>query len=357
MTQRAALGHDEERFRHYRALLAPGTPLRDGLDRIVSGRTGALVVLGNNAAVKELSTGGFTVNTPFTPTALRELAKMDGGIVVSDHIETIVAAGVHFVPSGEVPTIETGTRHRTADRIAQQAHVPVVTVSAAMGTIALFMEGLRYPIEQSSAIMLQADQALSTLARYRERLTEEMRTLSALELEDLVTLRDVIGAAQRVEMLRRLANEIEGYVEALGVEGRLLQLQMFELTSGVDQIATLLEYDYRPEGAERSSFSIDNLRHLGTGDLLDAHTVASTIGFGNAALDSHVVTRGFRQMSNATQMSGPMAARLIEHFGSLSSLMGASMNDLMEVEGIGEARARSLRDGFARLSDQALRER
>lgn len=355
MTKRPTLGHDEQRFRHFRALLAPGTPLRDGLDRIVHGRTGALVVIGTNPVVDSISTGGFSVNTTFTPTALRELAKMDGGIVVSKDLDQILTAGVHFVPSGSIATIETGTRHRTADRIAQQAHLPIVTVSASMSTIALFMEGLRYPIEPSAQIMTRADQALATLSRYRDRLTEDTRELSVRELEDLVTVADLVQVAQRIEMVRRLSEEIEGYVEALGVDGRLLSLQLYELTSGVDQVGTLLEKDYGPSHDE-GRLSFDNLRHLGTGDLLDPHTVASTIGL-SGTLDAHLATRGLRQISQQTPLSPVMAVRLIEHFSSLQALFGASMNELMEVEGIGQARARAIRDGLARLSDQVRRGR
>ena len=183
MSRPRLLGHDEERYRRYRALLAPGTPLREGLERIRAGRTGALVVLGRNPVVDQISTGGFTVNTDFTPTALRELAKMDGGIVVDDQLSIIISAGVHFTPSAELPTIETGTRHRTADRIALQANIPVVTVSQAMSSIALFMAGLRYAIESSEQILVRAEQAVATLSRYRERLESSTAQLSALEID------------------------------------------------------------------------------------------------------------------------------------------------------------------------------
>ncbi len=353
MPPKKTLGHDEERFRRYRALLAPGTPLRDGLDRIVHGRTGALVVLGSNAIVEQISTGGFTVNTEFTPTALRELAKMDGGIIVDAELETIIAAGVHFVPTAGVPTIETGTRHRTADRIAQQAHRPVVTVSASMSTIALFMEGLRYPIEPSAQIMTQADQALATLSRYRDRLFDDTRLLSALEIEETVTLRDLVRVAQRVEMVRRLAEELEGYVEALGMDGRLLQLQLFELTSGVDQLSTLLEQDYQPAGGR--SFSLDNLRRLSTGELLDPHSVAALLGLeGGPELDRALHSRGLRQVSQVTQLSSTQAGALVEHFGSVQALFNASTQDLA-VGGIGPARARAIHDGLQRLRERVFR--
>ena len=343
------LGHDEERYRRYRALLAPGTPLREGLERIRAGHTGALIVLGTNLVVEQVSTGGFTVNTDFTPTALRELAKMDGGIVVDDDLTTIISAGVHFSPSASLPTVETGTRHRTADRVALQSNVPVVTVSAAMSVIALFMAGLRYPIESSEQILVRAEQAVATLSRYRERLDSVTRELSGLEMDDLVTVGDLVQAVQPLAMVRRLAEELEGHVEALGVDGRLLQLQMYELTQGIDQLATLLELDYRDAGAER--FTLDVLRHLPTGDLLDPVTVASAIGLTSADLDTHLRAHGYRIVSQSAQMSTTTAGRLLEHFGSLQAVFAASGSELAAVPGVGTARARAIRDGLARISD------
>lgn len=343
------LGHDAERYRKYRALLAPGTLLREGLERIRAGHTGALIVLGTNPVIEQISTGGFIVNTDFTPTALRELAKMDGGIIVDNELTTIIAAGVHFSPSSSLPTIETGTRHRTADRIALQSNVPVVTVSAAMATIALFMSGLRYPIESSDQILVRAEQAVATLSRYRERLNASTLTLSGLEMDGLVTVGDLVQAVQPLAMVRRLAEELEGHVEALGVDGRLLQLQLYELTQGIDQLATLLELDYRNDDAER--FTLDVLRHLPTGDLLDPVTVANAIGFASGDLDEHLSTRGYRIVSQSAQMSTATAGRLLDHFGSLQAVLAASRSELADVSGVGPARARAIRDGLARISD------
>ncbi len=257
-------------------MLAPGTELREGLERIRAGHTGALIVLGENRVVEQISTGGFRVNADFTATSLRELAKMDGGILVSDDLDRIIAAGVHFVPSGELPTIETGTRHRTADRISQQANMPVVTVSAAMSTIALFMAGLRYPIESSEQILARANQALDVMSRYRERLQEQAKEFNELAAADQVRVRDVVQVAQPVEMIRRLADEIEGYVEALGVDGRLVQLQLYEATSGVDRIGRRVELSYARTADQ--TFTLAALHQLPTGELLDPLSVAEAMG-------------------------------------------------------------------------------
>lgn len=348
MTQRALLGHDGERYRRYRTQIAPGTPLRDGLDRIRLGHTGALVVLGTNATVRKVSTGGFQVDCEFSPTALRELAKMDGGIVLSSDLDRILAAGVHFTPSARLPTQETGTRHRTADRVAMQTNIPAVTVSATMGTITLFMAGLRYPIESSERILGRAEQALATLHRYRARLDEELSRLSVAELANLVTVADLARTVQAWEMTRRLSEELQGYLEALGTDGWLLELQYYELSLGIDHISQLIEADY-PLGSEQS-LSLGKLGYLPTGDLFDLGRVADALGLGSD-LTVSLPSRGLRLITQVGQLSTDTTVRLMEHFGDLQGIVTAGLPELAAITGVGEKRARGIKDELTRLSD------
>ncbi len=336
--------------------LAPGTPMRDGLERILRGRTGALVVLGEDAVVAEISTGGFALDVPFTPTALRELAKMDGAIVLSDDRQRIVRAGVHLMPDRSVETSETGTRHRTAERVARQTGLPVVCVSASMATISLFLDDQRHQVEHSAQILSRADQALQTLERYRGRLTEVIGRLSSLEVQDAVTVRDVALVAQRLEMVSRLEEEIESYVLELGTDGRLLTLQMSELAVDFARLPELLERDYRPN--DDADFSLDHLRRLSTAQLMEPAVVARTLGFGGVvSLDGRLVSRGFRQIVQINRLPAALGVRLIEHFGSLQALFGASIDELQAVEGVGDSRARVIRDGLLRLADAAYGDR
>ena len=228
------------------ALVAPGTALRDGLERILRGRTGALIVLGHDKAVEGLCTGGFPLDVEFSSTRLRELCKMDGAVVLSSDGTRIVRAAVHLMPDSTIPTEESGTRHRTAERVAKQTGHPVISVSQSMHIIGLYVNGTRHVIDDSAAILSRANQALATLERYKLRLDEVSGTLSALEIEDLVTARDAIAVVQRLEMVRRIADEIEGYVVELGTDGRLLALQLDELMAGVDSDRTLVIRDYLP---------------------------------------------------------------------------------------------------------------
>jgi diadenylate cyclase len=350
---------DPDRHRRlldYLAMMAPGTPLRDGFERILRGRTGALLVLGENKIISHISTGGFALDVAYTPTALRELAKMDGAIIFDWEADRIVRAGVQLMPDANIDTVETGTRHRTADRVSRQSGLPVVSISASMSTIALYLDHHRHLVEPSDEILTRAHQALQTLERYRGRLWEVTTRLSSLEVQDQVTVRDFALVAQRLEMVRRLEEELDTYVIELGSDGRLLTLQLHELRAGIDDLRCLLERDYRPAGS--TTFGLAGLQRLNTDELLDPLTVARAAGFPhNVHLDAHVTTRGFRQMAQINRLPSYLGDRLIEHFGTLQALFGASATDLQAVEGVGESRARVIRDGLVRLAESAYTER
>src|SRR6476620_6840549 len=238
------------------AAVAPGGELRDGLERSLRGRTGALIVLGFDKTVESICSGGFVLDVEFSATRLRELAKMDGAVVVDAGISRIVRAAVQLLPDVTIETSESGTRHRTAERVAKQTGLPVVSVSASMRIIAMYVGGQRHVIEDSTTILSRANQALATLERYKSRLDEVSGTLSALEIEDLVTVRDVSAVVQRLEMVRRISEEIEGYVVELGTDGRLLTLQLDELIAGVEPERELIVRDYLPEPTARRSRTV-----------------------------------------------------------------------------------------------------
>src|SRR5689334_23069211 len=269
------------------AQVAPGMALRDGLERVLRGNTGALIVLGHDKLVDSLCTGGFDLDVDFSATRLRELSKMDGAVVVTPDITRIVKAGVQLVPDSRIDTTETGTRHRTAERVAKQTGHPVISVSQSMRIIALYVDNRRYVLDDSAAILSRANQALATLERYKLRLDEVSGTLSALEIEDLVTLRDAMAVSQRLEMVRTIASEIESYVVELGTDGRLLALQLDELMAGVELERELIVRDYMPPSTGRRARKVEHvlseLDNISATDLLDLATVARLTGFGTSA--------------------------------------------------------------------------
>ena len=342
------------------AAVAPGTELRDGLERILRGRTGALIVLGYDRTIESMSSGGFVLDVEFSATRLRELAKMDGAVVVDRDASRIRRAAVQLLPDPSISTTESGTRHRTAERVAKQSGFPVVSVSQSMQIIALYVGGSRYVLEGSDVIQSRANQALATLERYKARLDEVSGTLSALEIEDLVTVRDVAAVVQRLEMVRRISEEIAGYVVELGTDGRLMSLQLDELVGGVGADRLLVIRDYADiSHPDRLAETHTALAAMDANELLDLAHIARVLGLTphDDSIDGAVAPRGFRLLSKVPRLPWSIVDRLVHHFGGLQKLLAAGVDELMAVEGVGEQRARSVREGLSRLAESSILER
>lgn len=341
------------------ARVAPGTPLRDGLERILRGRTGALIVLGSDKSIQNLCSGGFEIGIDFAPTSLRELAKMDGAIICDKDATKIVRAAVQLVPDPSIETQESGTRHRTAERVAIQTGVAVVSVSQSMQIIALYVDGLRYVLEGSEKVLARANQALATLERYRARLDQVTSSLSALEIEAMVTIRDVAVTLQRHEMVRRISEEIAAYVLELGVDGRLLSLQLEELSTTRGSGADMVIRDYTNPETSNVDAAVAALQGIDQANLIDLSLIANIVGLasGNDSLDAIIQPRGYRLVSGLKAVPPAVAGRLVDHFGGLQNLMAATIDDLMMVDGIGELRARNVREGLSRIAEASLLDR
>ena len=340
-------------------MVAPGTVLRDGLDRIVRGNTGALVVVGSDAAVNRICSGGFELDAAFSATRLRELAKMDGAIVLDAGARRILRAAVQLVPDPALPTQESGTRHRTAERAARQTGFPVISVSKSMRTIAVFAAGERYVLQDSAALLARAHQELATLERHKRRLADTTRALTAMEIEDRATVADIAIVAQQLELVSRVTDEISGYLVELGTDAGLLGLQLDELTTGTSRERELLLHDYGPEPAGLASGTdADRLSSLRADDLLDLAAVAAAIGLRSAVdPDAHVSARGYRLLGQIPRLPQLVADRLVRHFGSLQKLLSASAQDLQHDADVDEAMALTVRDGLSRIAEAALLER
>ena len=352
--------HDDA-LRTVLARVAPGTWLRDGLERILRGNTGALIVIGWDKVVENMCTGGFPLDVEFSATRLRELCKMDGAVVLSTDGERILRSATHLMPDPAIPTEESGTRHRTAQRVARQTGYPVISVSQSMRIISLYIGDGRHVLESSTELLSRANQGIATLERYKARLDEVSNALSALEIEDLVTVRDAAVVSQRLEMVRRIADEVTGEVVELGTDGRLLELQLEELMAGVDAERELIARDYVPSGRKsRTSLQVlEDLSQVSPTDLLDLTQVARAMGLPSTTegLDSAVSPRGHRLVARIPRMPASILDRVVEHFGSLQKLLAASVEDLQAVEGVGETRARAVRESISRLAEASIIDR
>ena len=339
--------------------LAPGTDLREGLERILRGRTGALIVLGFDGPVEDISDGGFQIDIDFSPTRLRELSKMDGAVILNAGATRILRANVQLMPDATISTVESGTRHRTAERVAIQTGMPVISVSHSMSIISLYFAGTRYVVPDPTVILSRTNQALATLQRYRLRLDEVAQSLSALEIEDFTTVRDVMTVLQRMLMVGRISDEIAGDIIELGTDGRLTALQLDELTGTIDETRMLLVKDYLPVGDREPADVIEALEQLEEPALLDLTVIAREMGYptGTDVLDNHVSPRGYRLLATIPRVPPAILDRLVAHFHNLQGLLAATAGDLQEVDGVGEARARVVREGLSRVAETSIVDR
>jgi diadenylate cyclase len=340
-------------------LVAPGRPLREGLDRILQAKMGALIVIGDGPDVLGLCSGGFLVDAEFTPQRLSELAKMDGAMILSSDCTRIARANVHLVPDPSVPTSETGTRHRTAERVARFLHVPVISVSEDMGVITVYVGDAKHTLEEIPRLLVRGNQALQTLERYKVRLDDAATSLTELEVEDVVTVRDVASMLQRSETVRRVAEQIQTSIVELGVEAHLIRLQLDELLEDVDDDRELVLLDYLPDDKdERLAGALASLAALSTDDLRDLRCVAAIVVPGaEDQLDVSVQPRGYRLLDKVPRLTEGVVDELVGRFGTLQKLMRATAEDLESIDDIDTSLAHTIKEGLARQAETALLDR
>jgi len=337
------------------AQVAPGSPLRAGLDRILQSGRGALIVIGDGPEVLNICSGGFLLDAAFTPQRLSELAKMDGAIILAADASRIARANVHLVPNPNVQTSETGTRHRTAERVARSLNIPTVAVSESRQEIQVYVGDQMHHLSSASRLLERSNQAIQTLERYRARLELVSQNLSALEVENLVTVRDVLEVLQRAEMVVRISIEIERNLVELGSDGRLVRLQMEELMVGVADDRRLLLMDYvEPELLSDIDTAMDTLTSLDDDDLFDDEVLAKMLHIGGSDLDANVEARGFRLLSKLPRVNETVVARVIDRFGTLARVLRATTSELEAVEGVGPGRAKALKEGAGRLAESSI---
>lgn len=340
-------------FEHL-VMVAPGTQLYEALDSILKAKTGGLIVIGDTPEVLELVNGGFYINADMHPGSLYELAKMDGAIVLSSDAKRILYANCQLVPDSMIPSFETGTRHKTAERVAKQTGQLVISISQRRNIITIYRGNWKYVIREVSVMLAKANQALSTLEKYKSVFQQSLTNLSALEFEDLVTLTDVATVLQRSQMVNKVAWEIERYVIQLGSEGRLVRMQLEELMADTKDEGLLVFKDYHTGGNLQEGWN--QLEEMASDDLLNLGAITKTLGFGGSVtgLDQAVAPRGYRVLAKIPRLPMPVIENLVRAFSGLSAVMEATIEALDDVEGIGEVRAKAIKDGLRRLREQVL---
>jgi diadenylate cyclase len=341
-------------------MVAPGTPLREGIDNIVHARTGGLIVVGDPDDLSFLFSGGIKLDVDYTPQLLYQVAKMDGAIVLNVSATKICWANVQLTPDPTILSLETGTRHRTAERVSKQVDALVVAISERRDVVSLYVDGAKYILEDIPNVLAKANQALATLDKYRSRLDQVSTRLTALEFEGGATLHDVLTVLQRAELVTRMAVEIERHIVELGTEGRLIEMQLDEVMVGVAADKGSLVHDYLAEHSQESFASaIDQLARLPHQDLLDFGRLAELLGYDRKlnTLDYPVAPRGYRILGRIPRLPRLLVDQIVREFGGLDELLAATDGELETVDGVGEIRAKDIREGLRRLQEINLVDR
>jgi diadenylate cyclase len=340
--------------------VAPGTSLRAGIDDIIRAELGALIVIGDPNALSFLYSGGMRLDLPFTAQLLYELAKMDGAIILNEQAQKIVYANVQLMPDPSIASDETGTRHRTAERVAKQTDALVISISQQRETVTIFRRDVRYQLGEISDVLARTNQALGTLETYRQRLEQGLTRLTALEFQSAVMLDDVLVVVQRAEMTTRMAEEIERNCVELGEEGRLIRMQLDELMEDVPRDKAAVIYDYEPRGdPAKAAEVLERLAALEHTRLLEFEELAEALGYPRETnpLDFGVQPRGYRVLSRIPRLPDSVIRHLVRDFSSLDAVIRASHRDLEAVDGVGSVRAREIREGLRRLQEHNLVDR
>src|SRR5215211_6963108 len=340
--------------------IAPGTELRSAIDDIIRSSEGALIVIGEPGELAFLFSGGMRLDLPFTPQLLYELAKMDGAIIVNPQLTKLVYANVQLMPDPAIPSDETGTRHRTAERVAKQTGAMVVSISQQRETVTVFIDDLRYQLAQIPELLARTNQAIGTLETYRQRLDQGLTRLTALEFQSAVMLDDVLIVLQRAEMTTRMAEEIERNCVELGEEGRLIRMQLDELMEEVPREKAAVVYDYEQSGEPaKAAVALERLADLTHTQLLEFEELTEVLGYARDTnpLDYGVQPRGYRVLSRIPRLPDSVIRHLVQDFSSLDAVIRASHRDLEAVDGVGAVRAREIREGLRRLQEHNLVDR
>ncbi len=334
--------------------IAPGTPIRDGLENILKARTGALLLITDKQEViNEIVDGGFNINEEYTSARLYELAKMDGAIVLSGDMKRILFANAQLIPSYQIPTVETGTRHRTAERTAKQTGELVISISQRRNIITVFKGNYRYVLEDRDMVLNKANQAIQTLEKYRKVYDSKLSILTEYEFNDIVTLDNVLTVIQRAEMVMRIVEEIQKQIYELGEDGRLVNMQLEELIGGLEKEESQLIKDYVvvDKPVEEIQKELSDLLHE---DLIKPSTIAKILGYESFENfeELAVYPKGYRILNKVPRMPSSIVDNLVKSFKSFQHILVAEISDLDKVEGIGEVRAGAIKQYLKKMQEQ-----
>lgn len=356
----AGLVHEDPRLLRALDMVAPGTTLREGIDNVIHASTGALIVIGEPEEISFLFSGGLKLDVDYTPGLIYQVAKMDGAIVLDPEARKISWANVQLMPDPTIHSAETGTRHRTAERVSKQTNALVIAISARRDVVSIYLDGIKYILQDIPTVLSKANQGLATMEKYRLRLDRVAARLTTVEMAGAATLHDVLTVLQRAELLLRTSNEVERYIIELGAEGRMIEMQLEETAVGVlsDRIALIRDYA-EDEGEDALDSTLSELAQLSHQELLDLGRLAELLGYDRKlnTLDYPVAPRGYRILGRIPRLPKIVVASIVQATGGLDELLAAGEGELEGIEGVGEIRAKDIREGLRRLQEINLVDR
>ena len=337
-------------------LVAPGTELREGLENVLKAKTGALIVVSDSEDILKIADGGFKIDEEFTSTNIYELAKMDGAIILSSDLKRIIRANVQLNPDFSISTRETGTRHKTAERVAKQFGELVISISERRGIITLFKGNFRYVINDTQSVLMRANQTLQALEKYKTVFDNMLSILSEHEFDDIVTLDTVINCIYRSETIMRMETDVKRSIIELGDEGRIVNMQLEELMANVEDEEKLIIQDYNVNKEISTQSILEEIRKIDKKNLIVSEKIVKLLGYevSSDILDTNVSPKGYRILSKVPKMPSSIIEKTVEAFGSLQHICSASIDELDDVEGIGEIRARIINQSLKRLQEQYI---
>jgi len=331
-------------------MVISGTSLRSAVDMITHAENGALICIGDVENVLLLSNGGFKIDVPFTPQRLFELSKMDGAILLTGDLKQIVYANLHLNPDPGIMTSETGMRHRTAERMSAETDAVVIAISKRRIRTTLYKNGRALTLDTDQMLLSKGNQGLLVMQNLKDTLERESMRLSFLELDDIVTVADVVEVLSRYCTLLKTALETERYINFLGSNSGLLRNQLDEIAGGLVDTFLLVIRDYAvtddvddAENIARALLEVEPDKH-------DSHMIMTQLGFVNPmASETHISPRGFRAISRISMLDEVAVSKIIEEYGSLRAIVRDSKSGFDRLEGLGVDNVRAIAKSFLQL--------
>ena len=307
----------EEEFFNVLRIVAPGTNLRAALDGALKTGKGALILTENNLT-SALFEGGFRINARFTPQKLVELAKMDGAIILSNDMKRISYANVLLTPDSKIPTHETGTRHKAAERTARQAGTLAIAISERKNEITLYYKNIRYPLVQTDELLRKSNENIQLLEKQRDLFDKQVTKLDAHEIKGSPNLKQAINVIQKGRVILKITEDLTKALIELGREGALLRMWLREMITGVEKETEFVIKDYTKLDVKRTKFLLGEMSY---DSVLDEESIVKILGYETIA--SPTSARGWRILSR-TSLSDSEIAKLFKEIPTIREILSSS---------------------------------